>query len=59
VSLFVSATIQLRGMAEGEREREREREMTRGGCGHGVSGGHSGILKTAGVCVYVVRITWD
>jgi len=30
---------------------ESEREMTRGGCGHGVSGGHSGILKAAGVYV--------
>jgi len=29
--------------------------MTRGGCGHGVSGGHSGILKTAGVCVRSTR----
>jgi len=39
VSLFVSATIQLRGWERGMAEKESDREMTRGGwmCGHGVS----------------------
>ena len=54
MSLFVSATIQLRVRDGGG---EREREMTRG-VGTEYLGGHSGILKTAGVCVYVLR-PWD